>query len=399
VGALLGACSGQQRGEFDDDLALQLHRNALVIDGHADTTPYFEDPDWRFDQRHAPGETHVDLPRLREGGVDAQFWSIYLPRREGDGRAVREALERIDAVHGMVERHSERVALALSAGDIRREVAAGKLVSLIGVEGGHIIEDRLSLLRSLYRLGARYMTLTHSFHTDWADSAGTGQPLDPEHDGLTERGTEVVREMNRLGMMVDVSHVSDATFWDVLRTSRAPVIASHSACRALRDHPRNLSDDMLRGLAANGGLVMINYYPGYIDEAAGAALDEYMTRHRRELEQAHAPAAGLDLWRSHARVRQIFAADPPPRAPLDALLDHFDHALRVAGPDHVGLGSDWDGVASMPEQLDDASQLPNLTRGLLARGHSAATLQKVLGENVLRVMSEVEQTAARLRAR
>jgi membrane dipeptidase len=407
VGALFGAawcalalcgCSGQRRGEFDHELARQLHRNAIVVDGHADTTPYFEDPEWRFDALHPASETHVDLPRLRRGGVDVQFWSIYLPRRQGEGRAVREALQRIDAVHRMVERHADQVALSLSVADIRREVAAGKLASLMGLEGGHIIEEQLGVLRSLYRLGVRYMTLTHSFHTSWADSAGTEQPLEPEHGGLTELGAEIVREMNRLGMMVDVSHASDGTFWDALRISRAPLIASHSACRAVRDHPRNLSDDMLRALAASGGLVMINFYSGYIDAQAGAAISAYFARHRKELDEAYA-TPGLELYHAHARARAIFAADPPPRAPLEALLDHFDHAIRVAGPDHVGLGSDWDGVASMPEQLDDASMLPTLTRGLLERGHSPATVQKVLGENLLRVMAEVERTAASLRAR
>ena len=387
----LGACSGQERGSYDGDLAAQLHHGAIVVDTHADTTPYFQDPDWDFAQRHESGETDVDLPRLREGGVDVQFWSIYLPRREGDGRAIREALERIDAVHRMVERHDD-VVLAGSVAEIRRGVAAGKLVSLMGVEGGHIIEESLPALRNFYRLGVRYLTLTHSFNTSWADSSGTNEPVEPVHGGLTEFGLEVVHEMNRLGMLVDVSHVSDGAFWDALRASRAPLLASHSGSRAVMDHPRNLSDDMLRSLAGGGGVVMINFYSGYIDAAAGEALREHRERNRPAMESIFQDP-GLDFSARMARVRQIYALDPPPRAPLASLLDHFDHAIRVAGPDHVGLGSDWDGVPSFPEGLDDVSLLPTLTRGLLERGHPPATVRKLLGENLLRVLAEAERVA------
>ena len=392
--ALSVACSGQERGSYDADLAAELHRGAIVVDTHADTTPYFQDPEWDFGARHGADETQVDLPRLREGGVDVQFWSIYLPRREGDGRAIREALKRIDAVHEMVRRHDE-VVLAGSVAEIRRGVAQGKLVSLMGVEGGHIIEERLAALRSFYRLGVRYLTLTHSFNTSWADSSGTNEPVEPEHGGLTEFGREVIYELNRLGMLVDVSHVSDGTFWDALRVSRAPLLASHSSSRAVTDHPRNMSDDMLRSLAAGGGVVMINFYSGYIDAAAGAALAEHRLRNRPAFESIF-QEPGLDFRARMARVREIYAVDPPPRAPLASLLDHFDHAIRVAGADHVGLGSDWDGVPSFPEELDDVSRLPTLTRALLERGHSPATVRKVLGENLLRVMASAERVAAEM---
>jgi membrane dipeptidase len=244
----------------------------------------------------------------------------------------------------------------------------------------------------------RYLTLTHSFHTGWADSAGTGQPLPPGNGGLTAFGVEVVREMNRLGMMVDVSHVSDQTFAEALRVSEAPVIASHSSCRALFDHPRNLSDDMLRALAAKGGVVMINYYPGYTDPVAAPKIADWFKRHGEEFAALRAKYAG-DFRQMSSAMVAIAAADPVPQGSLDTLLDHFDHALRVAGEDHVGLGSDFDGVASFPEGLDEVTLLPNVTKGLLARGWSETVVRKVLGENLLRVFAEVEQVAARLDAR
>jgi len=251
------------------------------------------------------------------------------------------------------------------------------------------------VLRDFYRLGVRYMTLTHSFHTSWADSAGTGQPLPPGHGGLTPFGVEVVHEMNRLGMMVDVSHVSDQTFWDALAASQAPVIASHSSCRAVFDHPRNLSDDMLRALAAKGGVVMINYYSGYTDPVAAPKIADWFARHGPELAAAREKYAS-DPRALGAAFKALAAKDPVPQGSLEALLDHFDHALRVAGEDHVGLGSDFDGVVSFPAGLDEVSLLPNLTKGLLARGWSEDVVRKVLGENLLRTMREVELVALRL---
>jgi len=377
-----------------DARARALHRAAIVIDGHSDTTPFFEDPDWRFDERH--DDTHMDLPRIREGGLDVQFWSIYMGKREGDGRAIREALERIDAVHELVRRYPDALALAGSVAEIRAAVAQGKLASLMGVEGGHIIEGRLPVLRSFYRLGVRYMTLTHSFHTEWADSSGTGEALAPEHGGLTDFGRQVVREMNRLGMLVDISHVSDATFFDAIEVSRAPVIASHSSCRAVADHPRNMSDEMLRALAQNGGVVMINFYPAYIDEAANQATRLHREGLRAELEAIQTRFGDDPRALGRAR-RELRLANPYPQVPLEVLLAHFDHALRVAGPDHVGIGGDWDGVPSLPSGMDDISKLPRLTRALLERGHSEETVRKVLGENLLRVLGEAERVAAELR--
>jgi len=388
AGILLGACLACG-GEIDP---AELHRRAIVIDTHADTTPLFQDPDWRFDERHPATETHIDLPRMREGGLDVQFWSIYMGKREGEGRAIREAIERIDAVHEMARSHPDDVALTGTVAEIRRAVAEGKVASVMGVEGGHIIEDNLRALRSFYALGVRYLTLTHSFHTSWADSSGTTDVPEPLHGGLTPFGEAVVTEMNRLGMMVDVSHVSDDTYRDVLRVTRAPVIASHSSCRGVFDHPRNMSDDMLRALAANGGVIMINFYPGYID----AEANEKTSAHYGSLRErfvAIREQYGEDFLGRMKASREIYAEQPFPTAPFETLIDHFDHAIRVAGPDHVGIGADMDGVPSMPAGMEDVSRLPAISEALLARGHSQQTVVKVLGENLLRVMAENERIA------
>ncbi len=250
IGALLLAtalaatsgCAPLGRPAPETDPARALHFDAIVVDGHSDTTPRFSDPDWDFGARHDASDGSMDLPRIREGGLDVQFWSIYTGPLAAPGDGLRLALERIDAVHEMAARHPGEVVVARSVREIREAVAKGRLVSLMGIEGGHIIEESLPALRDFHRLGVRYMTLTHSFPTSWADSSGTTSVPEPVHGGLSDFGREVVREMNRIGMLVDVSHVSDATFFDALATSSAPVIASHSACRAVADHPRNLSD-------------------------------------------------------------------------------------------------------------------------------------------------------------
>jgi len=373
-----------------------LHFDSIVIDGHSDTTPRFEDPAWSFGERHSAADGDMDLPRIREGGLDVQFWSIYMGKRETPGVALREALERIDAVHQMAARHPRDVALAGSVAEIRKAVADGKFVSLMGIEGGHIIEESLPALRNFYRLGVRYMTLTHSFHTSWADSSGTTEIPEPLHDGLTDFGGEVVLEMNRLGMLVDISHVSDKTFFDAVEISRAPVIASHSSTRAIADHPRNMSDEMLRSLAENGGVIMINFYPVYIDEQARDEARDYFALHGETLGQIYAQA-GDDAGARRRRIGEHFENFPVPQTSLDVLFDHFDHALEIAGPDHVGLGADWDGVASMPIGLEEISALPSLTEGLLARGHSPETVRKVLGENLLRVLEAAEDVAREMR--
>jgi membrane dipeptidase len=390
LAALLVAWAGLACAQQD---ALGLHHDAIVVDTHSDTTPWFQDPTWRFDERHEQG--HMDLPRMREGGLDVQFWSIYMGETPGRGDAIRAALERIDAVHEIAALHSDEVGLAGSVSDVRRIVREDKIAFLMGVEGGHIIEESLAALRTFYRLGVRYLTLTHSFHTSWADSSGTQESREPLHHGLSAFGEEVVAEMNRLGMMVDVSHVSDETFWDVLRVSRAPVIASHSSVRAIADHRRNLSDEMLEALAAHGGVVMINFYSGYIDPEQQEPLSELYRRLGPRLAQLREQLADDPVALRRA-LRELLVGQEIPRSRLEVLLDHFDHALRVAGADHVGIGADWDGVLSLPEGMEDVSHLPALTRGLLARGHPPDVVRRVLGENLLRVMGEVEAVARTL---
>jgi membrane dipeptidase len=386
LAAALAACRAAPDAPAVDP-ALDLHQRALVVDTHSDTTPWFQDPLWNFAERHADG--HEDLPRMREGGLDAQFWSIYLPEEKRPGMAIRRATERIEAVHRMVERHADETELARSVADIERIVAGGRIASLMGIEGGHIIEDSLDALREFYGLGARYMTLTHSFHTSWADSSGTNEVPPPLHGGLTEFGREVVREMNRIGMMVDVSHVSDDTFWDVLEVTSAPVIASHSSLRAVAEHPRNLSDAMLRALAENGGVVMINFYSGYIDSELVPDLRELMLSLRPRVAEIRTRHQD-DPVATRRALRSLFREQEVPRASLDVVLDHFDHAVAVAGADHVGIGADWDGVLSTPVGLEDVSRLPALTRGLLERGHGPEVVRKVLGANLLRVMAATE---------
>lgn len=377
--------------------ARALHFDAIVVDGHSDTTPRFTDATWDFGARHDDRDGDMDLPRIREGGLDVQFWSVYTGELEAPGDGLRLALERIDAVHEMAARFPRDVVVARNVREIRDAVAEGKLVSLMGIEGGHIIEESLPALRLFHRLGVRYMTLTHSFHTTWADSSGTRSIPEPLHGGLTEFGRAVVREMNRLGMLIDVSHVSDATFFDAVATSRAPVIASHSSVRAVAPHTRNMSDAMLRALARNGGVVMINFYPAYIDEAASRATSAWFAQHGPPLAERRAALAD-DPRALAASMRAYLEANPVPQTSLDVLLDHFDHAIAVAGPDHVGLGADWDGVLSMPVGMEDVSKLPRLTEGLLARGHAPETVRKVLGENVLRALEAAEQVAAEMRA-
>jgi membrane dipeptidase len=275
-------------------------------------------------------------------------------------------------------------------------VADGKFVSLMGIEGGHIIEESLPALRDFHRLGVRYMTLTHSFNTAWADSSGTTEVPEPVHGGLTEFGRQVVREMNRIGMLVDISHVSDETFFAAIEVSRAPIIASHSSARAIADHPRNMSDEMLRALAENGGVAMINFYPVYIDEKARDEARQYFKEHGATIAALVEESQGDPVAR-RALFREHFASYPVPQTSMDVLLDHFDHAIAVAGPEHVGIGADWDGVPSMPVGMEEVSELPTLTAGLLSRGHSEETVRNVLGENILRVLESAERLAREIR--
>jgi membrane dipeptidase len=343
----------------------------------------------KLDIRNAQPATMTDIPRLRQGGVGAQFWSVYVPASLAGQTAVTAALEQVDIVHRMIARYPDVFELALTADDVERIVRSGKIASLIGMEGGHSIDSSLGALRMFARLGARYMTLTHSKNVPWADSATDT----PEHGGLTDFGEEVVREMNRLGMLVDISHVSPDTMEDVLRVTRAPVIFSHSSARALCDHPRNVPDAVLRQLPKNGGVVMVSFVPGFTTPERAAwdtAHDAEQARlETRSPKDDAAVKAGLSAWQArHAQ----------PKVTLAQVADHIDHVRNVAGIDHVGYGSDFDGISSAPAGLEDVSKFPALTAELLRRGYTEMEVKKVLGLNLLRVMRAAEAAAVRMAA-
>jgi membrane dipeptidase len=386
--------------------AEKLHREAVVIDTHNDITSPMVDE--RFDiatsgiEPDGKMKTHTDIRRMKSGGLDAEFFAVYVGKEfvnkkpsEGGGSA-RRALDIIDVVTEQVRRHPETFEMAGTADDIRRIAKKGKIAALMGIEGGHAIEDSLHALRVFYKLGVRYMTLTHTNTNDWADSSGDINNADVKHhNGLTDFGREVVREMNRIGMMVDISHVSDKTFYDVIETSRAPVIASHSSARAIADHPRNMTDDMLKAIAKNGGVVMVNFYDGFLDPRR-VDFNKRATAKQEELKKQFPQ----DQTRASDEFKKWSEANKPERAPLSILIDHFDHIAKVAGIDHVGIGSDFDGVplTGLPEGMEDISKLPNLTIELMKRGYSDTDIKKVLGENFLRVMAAVERAASAVQA-
>jgi membrane dipeptidase len=377
--------------------ARRLLREVPLIDGHNDL-PWqyrerFGDRLDKLDLRRDAGALvpplHTDIPRLRRGGVGGQLWSVYVPVELAGPAAVQAVLEQIDVVHRLAELYPDTFELAGSADDVVRIHRAGRIASLIGVEGGHSIGNSLAVLRELYRAGARYMTLTHSKNDDWADSA-TDQP---RHDGLTRFGQEVVREMNRLGMLVDLSHVAPRTMQAAIAVSAAPVIFSHSSARALDGHPRNVPDEVLATLPRQGGLVMVSFVPAFTSETVRAYGAEAAGAEARL--KALYPEDSARVERELAAWR---AAHPAPRATLAQVADHIDHVRRVAGIDHVGLGSDFDGTPSLPEGLADVAQYPVLLAELLRRGYGDDEVGKVAGANLLRVLREAERVAARLRA-
>jgi membrane dipeptidase len=373
----------------DPSHVARLLGRAIVLDLHDDTTQMMTDEDYEFAERHDYGQ--VDLPRMREGHASGVFLSIWTDAvRYTPAESVRRALEQIDAIQREVTRHPREMTLATAADQVLAAHKRGQAAILMGVEGGHMIDSDFAILRTYYRLGVRYMTLTHTEHTPWADTSS--HP--PAHNGLTEFGKQVVREMNRLGMMVDISHVSDKTFYDVMETSDAPVIASHSSCRAIDDVPRNMTDDMLRALAKNGGVVHINFFEGFLDHSFADRFDALKDEQvQQEAIEKLAPDFG-DRSRVGPEVRRINQQRIAKlgRLPLSRLLDHIDHAVRVAGIDHVGLGSDFDGADDQfPQGLEDISKVPNLVRGLLERGYSDENILKILGGNTLRVMRVVER--------
>jgi membrane dipeptidase len=355
--------------------ARRLHRRALVVDTHCDTTQRLSKPDFVFGRRHDTG--HVDIPRLRAGGVDALFLAVWASQPSQPGEGIREARRQLDLIDETIERFPADLAAAHTAYDIERARAGGRIAVLRAIEGGHLIEDSLDTLREYHARGATYMTLTHAWNTSWADSSGLYEPVAPRHGGLTEFGREVLSEMNRLGMMIDLSHASDETFWQALEVSRAPVLVTHSSCRAVRPHCRNITDEMMRALADSGGVVQINFSAAFVD--------------------ADYPPL------NPASLKAMMAGEPPPDevlahgTPLDKLVDHFEHALGVVGPAHVGIGSDFDGVGHLPTGMEDCSKLPNLTAELLRRGVREDDLTLVLGQNVLRVMRRCAEVADELR--
>ena len=379
-----------QSGQADavSPRAKQLHDRAIVLDTHADTTQRMVfDPRFNIGERH--GDGNIDIPRMRDGGMDSVFFSIWVPSDVTGPIAVKRALDQIDAVREAVRQHPNDLTLATTAAEVRNAVKAGRIASLMGMEGGHMIDDDMRLLRIYAALGVRYMTLTHFGNNNWADSS-TDKPA---HNGLTAFGKDVVREMNRLGMMVDISHVADKTFYDVMALTKAPVIASHSSCRAIANHPRNMTDEMLRALAKNGGVVMINYHAAFLSEEFRVASEKQSGDVVAEMAALSKKCGGNESCTTLEGERldhEAMAKGTLPKVGWDKIIEHIDHAVKVAGADHVGLGSDFDG-ATMPLGMEDASKLPKITDALLKKGYSDADVEKILGGNLLRVMEQVEK--------
>ena len=376
--------------------ARKLHFASIVLDTHDDTTQRFFSKNFDLGKRNPDGS--IDIPRMREGGMNAIFFSIWIDGRILGPPAVQKALDQIDAVHQNVRRLSSDMAFARTAAEVRRAHTQGKIAALMGVEGGHMIGNDIRMVRIFGDLGVRYMTLSHFYNDEWADSS-TDKPA---HNGLTDYGKDIVREMNRQGIMVDISHVSDKTFYDALEVSKAPLIASHSSCRALCNHPRDMSDDMIKALAAKGGVIQINYEKSFIDQAykdaydkltAGAgvvgALSQAIKECGDDVECAEKAQAAME--------RKMTEEGKLPHVSWERIVDHIDHAVKLVGAEHVGLGSDFDG-ANMPEGMEDCSKLPKITEALLRKGYSEKDIRNILGENTLRVMEQVERVSQELQA-
>ncbi len=360
--------------------ARRIHADLIGVDSHIDTMQRVINEGVDLSRRQARG--HVDLPRLKEAGMVAPFFALWVQMYYQGAEAVRRTLQLRDAMQSLLDAHPDQIELATTAADVRRIAGDGKIAAVLTLEGGHQIADDLAVLRIYQRLGVRSMTLTHFRNNNWVDSSTDR----PRHGGLTDFGRQVVREMNRLGMIVDVSHVSDQAFYDTLKATTRPVIASHSSCRALSDVPRNMSDDMIRALARNGGVISINFGPGFLN-----ARDAEATTAKIGKLAATEPALtgrALDEFAAADYVREFSQMDPA-SATLEDAVAHIDHAVKVGGIDHVGIGSDWDGINSVPAGLEDVSKMPALTATLLRRGYSESDVRKILGENLLRVLREV----------
>ena len=397
-----GACvaagmllAGAMKADRLSERARKLHFSSIVVDTHDDTTQRFLDGKFDLGPRSSTGS--IDIPRMREGNLNAIFFSIWMPSKVTGPEAVDRALAQIDAVREQVRKHPDDMLLATTAAEIREARQQGKIAALLGVEGGHMINSNLAVLRSYAALGVRYMTLTHSGNSEWADSS-TDKPV---HNGLTDFGKQVVGEMNRLGMLVDISHVSDKTFYDALAVSKAPLFASHSSCRVICDAPRNMTDQMMKDLAARGGVIQINYHVGFLSQEfrnAEKANPELNKTISAEVMRRCGESEGCQLIEGDRITREYVEQGRFPRVDYTKIIEHIDHAVKVAGVDHVGLGSDFDG-ANMPYGMEDATKLPNITEALLKTGYSEGDVKKILGENTLRVMSEVERVSRELNAR
>jgi membrane dipeptidase len=374
------------------EAALKVHQASFVFDGHNDLPWTLREKSGssfdKCDITKSQPAMHTDIPRLKKGNVGAQFWSVFVPAEtKNAGTALVDTMAQIEIVHAMVKRYPETFRLCLTYDDILKSREEGKIASLIGMEGGHSIENSLEHLRRLHKLGARYMTLTHSDTLDWADSATD----DPKSDGLSPFGEEVVREMNRLGMLVDISHVSPGTMKDALAISKAPIIFSHSSARAVADHPRNVPDDVLELTKKNGGIVMINFFSGFIHPESARTFQNFL-QVNRELRKKFPIEAD-----HRAEQKKWLAAHPAQPGSVHDVVDHIEHVIRVAGVDHVGLGSDYDGIGMTPIQLEDVSTYPVITQELLNRGHSEEDIHKIMSGNMMRVIREAEAVSKQLR--
>ncbi len=382
--------------------AQKIHDSALIVDTHADTPQRFLDEGFDIGSTDPKDTGHISLDKARRGNLGAEFFSIWVEPETNRGHFAQHTFDLIDSVYEQAARHPDRMMMAYSPNDIELAHKEHKLAALMGIEGGHSIENDIHLLRDYYRLGVRYMTLSWSNTNEWADSSGDiDDPKVQHHNGLTDFGKQVVLEMNRQGMMVDISHVADKTFWDVIATTKAPVIASHSSARALVDAPRNMTDEMLRAVTKNGGVVQVNFFNGFDDADFRKAIDAQakdqaaaVQKYMDQLKAEGKPANYLEI----DRIEREWMAKIP-RPPLKSLIDHIDHVAKVAGIDHVGLGSDFDGVSgATPQGIDSAADLPKLTQALLDRGYSADDIRKILGGNLMRVFREVEGVSHAMQA-
>jgi len=398
AGVLWLCCSPLLRPVHGDDIAdraRKLHFSSIVLDTHDDTTQRFFSESFDLGKRNPDG--HIDIPRMREGGMNAIFLSIWIDGRIMGPPAVQKALDQIDAVHENVRRNSKDLVFCRTADEIRKAHAQGKIAVLMGVEGGHMIGNDIRMVRIFGDLGVRYMTLSHFYNDEWADSS-TDKPA---HNGLTDYGKDIVREMNRQGIMVDISHVSDKTFYDALEVSQAPLIASHSSCRAICNHPRDMSDEMIKALAAKGGVIQINYEKSFIDQAYKDASDKLSGGVVALLDQLKKQCGDDEecLGKKMGEMeKQATAEGKLPQVTWERIIDHIDHVVKLVGPDHVGLGSDFDG-ATMPEGMDDCTHLPKITEALMRKGYSEDNIRKILGGNLLRVMEQNEKVAREWKSR